>query len=41
MLTCYDASGLVRSQGIDMELQGALTENWQVGAGYTFTRAHT
>ncbi|WP_122846449.1 TonB-dependent siderophore receptor [Pseudomonas viridiflava] len=40
VLTCYDASGLVRSQGIDMELQGALTENWQVGAGYTFTRAH-
>ncbi|MFJ2683659.1 TonB-dependent siderophore receptor [Pseudomonas sp. NPDC087342] len=40
VLTCYEASGLVRSQGIDMELQGALTENWQVGAGYTYTRAH-
>ncbi|MGF6130990.1 outer membrane receptor for ferric coprogen and ferric-rhodotorulic acid [Pseudomonas frederiksbergensis] len=40
VLTCYEASGLVRSQGLDMELQGALTENWQVGAGYTYTRAH-
>ncbi|MFL1555917.1 TonB-dependent siderophore receptor [Pseudomonas sp. O11] len=39
-ITCYEASGLVRSQGVDMELQGALTENWQVGAGYTYTRAH-
>ncbi|WP_213941398.1 TonB-dependent siderophore receptor [Pseudomonas sp. dw_612] len=40
VLTCYETSGLVRSQGVDMELQGALTENWQVGAGYTYTRAH-
>ncbi|KPZ19784.1 TonB-dependent siderophore receptor, partial [Pseudomonas syringae group genomosp. 3] len=40
VLTCYDAAGLVRSQGIDMELQGALTENWQVGAGYTYARTH-
>ncbi|AOE68400.1 TonB-dependent receptor [Pseudomonas fluorescens] len=39
-LTCYDASGLVRSQGIDLELQGALTENWQVGGGFTYTRVH-
>lgn len=37
---CYEASGLVRSQGIDLELQGALTENWQVGGGFTYTRAH-
>ncbi|MEX5567181.1 TonB-dependent siderophore receptor [Pseudomonas syringae] len=40
VLTCYDAAGLVRSQGIEMELQGALTENWQVGAGYTYARTH-
>ncbi|MFJ2485226.1 TonB-dependent siderophore receptor [Pseudomonas sp. NPDC087639] len=40
VMTCYSASGKVRSQGIDLELQGALTENWQVGAGYTYTRAH-
>ncbi|MEX5343206.1 TonB-dependent siderophore receptor [Pseudomonas sp. I2] len=39
--SCYEASGKVRSQGIDMELQGALTENWQVGAGYTYARVHT
>jgi len=37
---CYAASGEVRSQGIDMELQGALTRNWQVGAGYTYARTH-
>jgi outer membrane receptor for ferric coprogen and ferric-rhodotorulic acid len=39
--TCYQASGKVRSQGIDFELQGALTENWQVGGGYTYARVHT
>ncbi len=38
--SCSEASGLVRSQGIDMELQGALTENWQLGGGFTYTRAH-
>lgn len=38
---CYDASGEIRSQGIDFELQGALTENWQVGGGYTYARTHT
>ncbi|MEN0107752.1 MAG: TonB-dependent siderophore receptor [Pseudomonas sp.] len=39
--TCYEASGEVRSQGIDLELQGALTENWQIGGGYTYARVHT
>lgn len=39
--TCYEASGEVRSQGIDLELQGALTDNWQVGGGYTYARVHT
>ncbi|WP_223472287.1 MULTISPECIES: TonB-dependent siderophore receptor [unclassified Pseudomonas] len=39
--TCYEASGEIRSQGIDFELQGALTENWQVGGGYTYARTHT
>ncbi|CAM3946593.1 Ferric-pseudobactin BN7/BN8 receptor [Pseudomonas reidholzensis] len=39
--TCYEASGEIRSQGIDLELQGALTDNWQIGAGYTYTRLHT
>lgn len=36
--TCYEASGLVRSRGIDLELQGALTENWQLAGGYTYTQ---
>jgi outer membrane receptor for ferric coprogen and ferric-rhodotorulic acid len=39
--SCYEASGEIRSQGIDFELQGALTENWQVGGGYTYARTHT
>ncbi len=39
--SCYEASGKIRSQGIDFELQGALTENWQVGGGYTYARTHT
>ncbi|WP_219267758.1 TonB-dependent siderophore receptor [Pseudomonas sp. Xaverov 259] len=39
--SCAVASGEIRSQGIDMELQGALTPNWQVGGGYTYARTHT
>ena len=39
--SCSQASGEIRSQGIDFELQGALTENWQVGGGYTYARTHT
>ncbi|VVP86745.1 Ferric-pseudobactin BN7/BN8 receptor [Pseudomonas fluorescens] len=39
--SCYEASGEIRSQGIDVELQGALTENWQIGGGYTYARTHT
>ena len=39
--SCYEGSGEIRSQGIDFELQGALTENWQVGGGYTYARTHT
>ncbi|WP_460125990.1 TonB-dependent siderophore receptor [Pseudomonas sp. S2_C03] len=38
---CYQPSGEIRSQGIDFELQGALTENWQLGGGYTYARVHT
>ena len=36
--SCYQASGLVRSRGIDLEVQGALTENWQLAGGYTYTQ---
>ncbi len=35
---CSEAAGLVRSRGIDMEIQGALTDNWQLAAGYTYTQ---
>ncbi|TBU97802.1 TonB-dependent siderophore receptor [Stutzerimonas kirkiae] len=38
-ITCYEAAGKVRSEGVDLELQGAITPNWQLAAGYTFTEA--
>ncbi|MHC6226556.1 TonB-dependent siderophore receptor [Pseudomonas sp. X10] len=34
--TCYDTAGEVRSRGIDTELSGALTPDWQFSASYTF-----
>lgn len=34
-VTCYSAAGEVRSQGVELELQGAITPNWQVSVGYT------
>lgn len=36
---CYEAVGVVRSRGMDIELQGAVTPNWQVGGGFTVVRA--
>lgn len=33
------AEGKVRSRGVDAELQGSLTENWKLFAGYTFNRS--
>lgn len=36
---CYEASGEVRSEGLELEVTGALTENWQLAAGYTFAEA--
>ncbi|GGY49787.1 TonB-dependent siderophore receptor [Pseudoduganella albidiflava] len=36
-ISCSEASGLVRSKGIDLELQGSITPGWQVGAGFTYT----
>lgn len=35
-ITCYEAAGEVRSQGIDAELSGALTANWQFSASYVY-----
>ncbi len=37
--TCYEAAGKVRSKGIELEVQGQLTPNWQLAAGYTFAEA--
>jgi outer membrane receptor for ferric coprogen and ferric-rhodotorulic acid len=37
--SCYEASGLVRSKGLDLEIQGALTPNWQLAAGYAHVNA--
>jgi len=36
---CYSAAGLVRTEGVDIELQGALSPNWQVGAGFTWSES--
>ncbi|WP_092305690.1 TonB-dependent siderophore receptor [Pseudomonas sp. NFIX28] len=34
--SCYEAAGEVRSQGIELEINGALAPGWELGAGYTF-----
>jgi outer-membrane receptor for ferric coprogen and ferric-rhodotorulic acid len=36
---CYEASGLVRSKGIEFEVNGEITPNWRLGLGYTYTDA--
>jgi outer membrane receptor for ferric coprogen and ferric-rhodotorulic acid len=36
---CYRASGKVISKGIDLNLNGALTPNWNIGTSYTYARA--
>ncbi|WP_198155895.1 TonB-dependent siderophore receptor [Herbaspirillum autotrophicum] len=36
---CFEASGEVESVGLDMEVSGALTANWQMQAGYTYVDA--
>lgn len=35
-IDCYGAAGKVRSRGIDTEISGALTPNWQFSAAYTY-----
>jgi outer membrane receptor for ferric coprogen and ferric-rhodotorulic acid len=37
--SCYEASGEVRSDGIDLEIQGALSPQWQLAAGYSYVDA--
>jgi len=34
--SCYGAAGKVRSRGIDTEITGALTPDWQFSASYTY-----
>jgi len=34
--SCSEATGLLRTKGVDLEVQGALTPQWQIGAGYTY-----
>lgn len=36
---CYRSAGQVQSDGIDLELVGKITPNWDISAGYTYTRA--
>ncbi|KTC44431.1 ligand-gated channel [Pseudomonas sp. ABAC61] len=37
--TCYEAAGEVRSEGIDLEINGSLIPGWELGAGYTYAAA--
>ncbi|WP_442107634.1 TonB-dependent siderophore receptor [Pseudomonas sp. NUPR-001] len=36
---CYEASGEVRTRGVDVELGGELMPGWQMSAGYTYAAA--
>ena len=35
---CYEAAGEVRSEGFELEINGALVPGWELGAGYTFAQ---
>lgn len=37
-VSCFSASGLVRTWGVDTELQGQLLPGWQVATGFTWSR---
>ncbi len=37
--SCYAQAGEVRSRGVEFEVAGALTPDWQVMAGYTYNSA--
>lgn len=37
--TCYEAAGEVRSEGIELEINGSLAPGWELGAGYTYSSA--
>jgi outer membrane receptor for ferric coprogen and ferric-rhodotorulic acid len=35
---CYVAQGKIISEGVDLSLNGALSANWNIGAGYTYLK---
>jgi outer membrane receptor for ferric coprogen and ferric-rhodotorulic acid len=35
---CYVAQGKIISEGVDLSLSGALSSNWNIGAGYTYVK---
>lgn len=37
--TCFEAAGEIRSQGIELEINGRLAPGWQLAAGYTYSQA--
>lgn len=38
-ISCSRAAGEVQSDGVDLQLTGALTTNWQIAFGYTYVQA--
>jgi outer membrane receptor for ferric coprogen and ferric-rhodotorulic acid len=39
--TCYQASGTVRTQGIELEVSGAVSDRWNLFASYTYANSET
>jgi len=37
--TCYEAAGAVRSEGLELEINGSPAPGWELGAGYTYSSA--
>ncbi len=37
--TCSEAAGEIRSQGVELEINGRLAPGWQLAAGYTYSQA--
>lgn len=39
LVSCSRAAGEVQSQGVELQVSGAMTPAWQMSAGYTYARA--
>jgi outer membrane receptor for ferric coprogen and ferric-rhodotorulic acid len=39
VLYCYEAAEKVRTRGVELEVAGAVTDRWNVSAGYTYARS--